>query len=143
MSARNQSTSTRKVSSDRTPSSKPPQDDSLSVHGLNTSRASSSYGRRGRGLGGTSSVRVPPPSTEPISPSLLLRPTEVAEALGLSRSKVFELLAAQELPAVHIGRSTRVPRAQLESWIESQVHWEPRAPSGLLGRLHAREARTA
>jgi len=57
--------------------------------------------------------------------------------LGISRSKVFELLAAQELPLIHIGRSTRIPRNQLEEWIYGQVLWQPRAPHGLLGRLQS------
>jgi len=69
--------------------------------------------------------------------SLLLRPSEVAETLGLSRSKVFELLAAHELPSVHIGRSTRVPRHELETWLSAQVVWKPNARSGLLARLRA------
>jgi excisionase family DNA binding protein len=65
----------------------------------------------------------------------LLKPIEVAETLGISRSRVFELLAARELPSIHIGRSIRVPREQLAAWIDSQVVWQPIAPRGLLGRL--------
>jgi excisionase family DNA binding protein len=60
---------------------------------------------------------------------------EVANALGISRSKVFELLSAHEIPAVRIGRATRVPRSQLEEWIDAQVLWEPHQAQGLLGRL--------
>jgi excisionase family DNA binding protein len=96
-------------------------------------------GRRGGGLGGTRAVRVPPMDEVADSgASLLLRPVDVATALGISRSKVFELLAAQELPSVHIGRSTRIPRAQLEEWIQGQVCWQPQAPAGLLGRLRTK-----
>jgi excisionase family DNA binding protein len=95
-------------------------------------------GRRGRGLGGTRADRVPPAHERADSAvSLLIRPVEVANALGISRSKVFELLASRELPSVHIGRTTRIPRAQLEEWIKAQVCWQPQAPGGLLARLRA------
>lgn len=98
----------------------------------------SSSQRRGGGLGGTRAVRVPPLyEVADSGASLLLRPVDVATTLGISRSKVFELLATQELPSVHIGRSTRIPRAQLEEWIKAQVCWQPQTPAGLLGRLRA------
>jgi excisionase family DNA binding protein len=51
--------------------------------------------------------------------SILLRADEVAELLGLGRTKVFEMLAARELPTVRIGRCVRVPRSELEMWIKS------------------------
>ena len=105
---------------------------------VNASHAPALHGRRGGGLGGTRTDRVPPAYDRAHSDgSLLLRPVEVATKLGISRSKVFELLAARELPSVRIGRSTRVPRTQLEDWIQAQVCWQPQAPSGLLGRLQA------
>ena len=50
---------------------------------------------------------------------LLLRPAEVAEALGIGRSKVYELIHAGELPSIRIGGSIRVPLDRLASWIES------------------------
>ena len=53
--------------------------------------------------------------------SLLLKPLEVAELLRLSRSKVFEMLAAEALPVVRIGRAVRVPRGDLEDWIRAQT----------------------
>lgn len=100
------------------------------------SRPSSSYWERSRGRGEALADRVLPATDRGHSDAtLLLRPAEVAETLGISRSKVFELLAKQELPSLHIGRSTRVPRPQLEKWIQAQVCWQPQAPSGLLGRL--------
>ena len=57
---------------------------------------------------------------------LLLRVEEAALVLGLSRSKVFAMLAAGELPVVRIGRSVRVPKAQLEFWIRHQAEEEER-----------------
>ena len=66
--------------------------------------------------------------------ALLLKPIEVAELLGLSRSKVFEMLAAEELPVVRIGRVVRVPREQLDEWIQDRVRWRS-STRGLLGRV--------
>lgn len=48
---------------------------------------------------------------------LLLKAEEVALLLGLGRSKVYEMMASGELPVVRIGAAVRVPRAQLEDWI--------------------------
>jgi excisionase family DNA binding protein len=52
---------------------------------------------------------------------LLLRPVEVGEAIGIGRSKVYELLASGELPSVRIGCSVRVPVDALRAWIARQV----------------------
>jgi excisionase family DNA binding protein len=52
---------------------------------------------------------------------LLLRATEVACLLNLGRSKVYELMAAGELPVVRIGGVVRVPRSDLETWIRSKA----------------------
>ena len=100
------------------------------------SRPPSSYRGHSRGLREARPDRVIPANDLGYSDArLLLRPAEVAETLGISRSKVFELLAIQELPSLHIGRCTRVPLSQLEKWVQAQVCWQPQAPSGLLGRL--------
>jgi excisionase family DNA binding protein len=52
---------------------------------------------------------------------LLLRPAEAAEAIGIGRSKIYELLARGELPSVRIGSSIRVPVDRLREWIESKA----------------------
>ena len=52
---------------------------------------------------------------------LLLRPTEAADVLGISRSKVYALLATGELPGVRIGHSVRIPVSALERWLQAQV----------------------
>jgi excisionase family DNA binding protein len=52
---------------------------------------------------------------------LLLRPVEAAEAIGIGRSKVYELLAAGELPSVRVGSSVRVPVDALRAWIARQL----------------------
>jgi excisionase family DNA binding protein len=52
---------------------------------------------------------------------LLLRPVEAAEAIGIGRSKVYELLASGELPSIRIGGSVRVPVDALRAWIAQQL----------------------
>jgi excisionase family DNA binding protein len=51
--------------------------------------------------------------------TLLLRAIEVQIALGLCRSKVYEMMSNGELPVVRIGRSVRVPADGLREWVES------------------------
>ena len=64
------------------------------------------------------SSRVAPASVPPTR--LLLRVEEVAEALAVSRSAVYELIRTGQIPAVRIGRSTRVSVESLQHWIRSQ-----------------------
>jgi len=52
---------------------------------------------------------------------LLLRPSEAAEALGLGKSKTYQLINDGTLPSVRIGKSVRIPNAALKKWIESQI----------------------
>jgi excisionase family DNA binding protein len=53
---------------------------------------------------------------------ILLRVHEAADMLGVSRAKMYELLAANnEIPVIRIGHSIRVPRAALESWVNDQT----------------------
>ncbi len=58
-----------------------------------------------------------PAATEP----LLLRVGEAATKLGISRSKCYELIAANRLPNVRVGESVRVPRERLEAWIAANT----------------------
>jgi excisionase family DNA binding protein len=53
--------------------------------------------------------------------AILLRPEEAGRILGFSRSKVYGMLAAGELPSVRLGKSVRVPRAALEKFIEENT----------------------
>lgn len=48
---------------------------------------------------------------------LLLKPVEAAKLLGVSRSKVYELLAAGVLPSIRVGHSVRIPLVALNEWI--------------------------
>jgi excisionase family DNA binding protein len=52
---------------------------------------------------------------------LLLKPTEAAEAIGLGRSKTYQLISSGAIPSVRIGKSVRVPVVALRSWIEKQL----------------------
>jgi excisionase family DNA binding protein len=52
---------------------------------------------------------------------ILLRPIEAAAALGISRSKIYELLSSGGLPSVRVGASVRVPVDALREWIARRV----------------------
>jgi len=54
------------------------------------------------------------------SPLLLLSVPEVAKALGLGRTKIYELIACEGLPVVRFGRAVRVSAASLQRWIEQR-----------------------
>ena len=49
---------------------------------------------------------------------LLLTPTEAAQAIGLSRSKLYELMAGGLIESVVIGRCRRVPVAALAEYVD-------------------------
>ena len=52
---------------------------------------------------------------------LMLRPAEFAEAIGVSRSKGYELISRGDVPSVRLGGSVRVPVAALNQWIERKL----------------------
>jgi excisionase family DNA binding protein len=52
---------------------------------------------------------------------LAYRVSEAAEVVGVSRSKMYELIAAGIVPAVRIGGSVRVPVEALKKWIAEQT----------------------
>ena len=51
----------------------------------------------------------------------VMRVEEVQAFLGVGRSKVYEMIARGELPALRIGRLFRVPRSALEQWVEENT----------------------
>ena len=55
---------------------------------------------------------------------ILLRPNEAAEALGVSRSKLYSLLKAGAVPSVRVGSSLRVPVRALERLVETAASKE-------------------
>ena len=54
------------------------------------------------------------------SPRLLLSVPEVAQTLGLGRTKVYELIACEGLPVIRFGRAVRVSVASLQQWVEQR-----------------------
>jgi excisionase family DNA binding protein len=55
---------------------------------------------------------TPDPTSNPqthLANRVLLRPEEVAEALGIGRTAVYELMRSGELRSVKIGKSRRIP----------------------------------
>ena len=60
-------------------------------------------------MGTTSDVRHEP---------LLLSIREAALVLGIGRSTLYELIVADEIEVVHIGRSARVPVAALHEFVD-------------------------
>jgi len=54
---------------------------------------------------------------------LLFTPDEAAHALGIGRSKLYQLLQGGELESVHIGSCRRVTAAALSGYVERlQAH---------------------
>jgi excisionase family DNA binding protein len=60
-------------------------------------------------------------------PRLLLTVPEAAEALAISRSKLYELIAAGLVRSVRIDGSRRVPIEALETYVASLVDREEAA----------------
>lgn len=50
---------------------------------------------------------------------LLLTPQQAAHALGIGRTKVYELILTNALASVKIGTSRRVPRRAVEDYVAS------------------------
>jgi excisionase family DNA binding protein len=56
--------------------------------------------------------------TNMTSVRLLLTPEEAAEALGIKRTMMFELLAKQCVESVKIGRTRRIPIVALHDYVD-------------------------
>ena len=52
---------------------------------------------------------------------LLLRPDEVAETLGIGRTRAYALICSGVIPSMRIGKNVRVPLDQLQRWVKRQV----------------------
>ena len=81
---------------------------------------------------------------EPVSSDpLLLTPEEAAEVLRVGRTTIYALMKAGDLRAVHIGRSCRISRAELERYIR-QLAPRPQAvrtPTDELGAARSSRRR--
>jgi excisionase family DNA binding protein len=53
--------------------------------------------------------------------------TETASALGIGRTVAYDLIRRGEIPHVRIGRSIRIPRASLDSWLTART--QPTTPT--------------
>lgn len=51
---------------------------------------------------------------------LLLKVETAAKLLSLGRTKMYELIAAGDVPVIRLGRSVRVPTASLRQWVEDR-----------------------
>ena len=52
-------------------------------------------------------------------------PGEVADLLGLGKSKIYDMIRRKELPYVKLGSLTRIPRWALESWLRENLQSGP------------------
>jgi excisionase family DNA binding protein len=66
-------------------------------------------------------------SRRPDIPRLLLTVPQAAEALAVSRSKLYELLASGALASIRIDGSRRIPLAVLEAYIAGRLKAEDAA----------------
>ncbi|MFD4832610.1 helix-turn-helix domain-containing protein [Streptomyces uncialis] len=60
-------------------------------------------------------------TTAPTVDRLLYKPEEAAEALAVGRSTVYELMAAGVLRYIKLGRSRRIRRSDLETYVAGLV----------------------
>jgi excisionase family DNA binding protein len=70
-----------------------------------------------------------PPRDLPCSNPLLLTPEEAAEVLRVGRTTIYALMKAGDLRPVHIGRSCRISRAELERYVRRLEAPAPSAPA--------------
>jgi excisionase family DNA binding protein len=56
---------------------------------------------------------------EPTTARLVYTITEGAAALRVSRTKLYELMAAGEIESVHIGRSRKIPADALSAYLDA------------------------
>jgi excisionase family DNA binding protein len=74
-------------------------------------------GRASQVVGSTDRRAADQASLEPLA----LRAADVARLLGLGRSTVYQMLAADQLPTIRVGRAVRVPREALQRWIDART----------------------
>jgi excisionase family DNA binding protein len=53
--------------------------------------------------------------------TLMLKRTEVAEQLRISRAKAYALIAAKDIPSIRVGSSVRVSTDALREWIAKKA----------------------
>lgn len=50
---------------------------------------------------------------------LMLKPIEAAKLLRVGKTQVYRLIKSKEIPSRRVGKSIRIPIAQLRAWAES------------------------
>jgi excisionase family DNA binding protein len=55
---------------------------------------------------------------------LLVKVPQAAAMLGISRTKLYELITRKEIPVCRIDRSVRIAVETLEEWVKAQVSSE-------------------
>ena len=59
---------------------------------------------------------------------LLVKPMSAAEAIGVGRSKMYEMLATGEIPSIRLGpRSIRIPAHALREWLANKENGDSKA----------------
>ena len=53
--------------------------------------------------------------------SLLLNITQASQVLCLGRSKIYELIATEGLPVIHIGKAVRFSYTALQQWVDRRT----------------------
>jgi excisionase family DNA binding protein len=61
------------------------------------------------------------PRREPAVEPLLVRVEEAARILSLSRSTIYEMMDAGEIPSIRRGTARRIPVAALRAWVARQT----------------------
>ncbi len=51
---------------------------------------------------------------------LLLNMAQAQKVLSLGRTKIYELIAKERLPVIHIGRAVRIPYEPLQQWLRER-----------------------
>ncbi len=52
---------------------------------------------------------------------ILLRPAEAADVLGVSRTKIYELISRGVVPSMRLDGLIRVPLDRLNDWVDAQM----------------------
>ena len=66
-------------------------------------------------------MTIEKPQEHPAIEPLLVRVEEAARILSLSRSTIYEMMDAGELPSVRRGAARRIPVAALREWVARQA----------------------
>lgn len=82
------------------------------------------HARRDTETSGTGLTPISPEELALASSSmtkLLLTPQEAANALGINRTTLYQLIMRKDIPSLTIGRRRYIPVHTLEAWIASQL----------------------